>query len=69
MRAKIENLILPDYVLCYKPRGNGSFGKIWENLGNLENFGKFWEIFGKISKILENFGKFRIIIAKVGVKL
>ena len=33
MFAKIENMILQDYVLCYIPRANGKF---WENIG------KFW---------------------------
>ena len=27
LRAKIENMISPDYVLCYIPQANGNFGK------------------------------------------
>ena len=28
LRAKIENMISLDYVLCYTPRANGNLGKI-----------------------------------------
>ena len=38
LKAKIENMISPDYVLCYIPRANGIFGNI---LKFLENFKKF----------------------------
>ena len=41
LRAKIENMISPDYVLCYIPRANGYFKK---NL-ILETFGFFFEHF------------------------
>ena len=51
----IENMISPDYVLCYIPWHNGNFGKI---LKILENFEKFW----KFLSILENFGKFWILL-------
>ena len=33
LRAKIENVISSDCVLCYIPQANGIFG----NLGNFEN--------------------------------
>ena len=33
LRAKIENMISPDYVLCYILRANGNFGKILQNVG------------------------------------
>ena len=39
LRAKIENMISPDCVLCYLPRTN-------ENLGKIENFWKILENFG-----------------------
>ena len=42
MRAKIENMISPDYCLYYIPQANQNFGetlKIWEILDFfLENF-------------------------------
>ena len=35
LRAKIENMISPDYVLCYIPQANGNFGKILKILESL----------------------------------
>ena len=49
LRAKIENMISPDYVLCYIPWAIENFekklGKNWKFWKNLENFGFFLENF------------------------
>ena len=49
LRAKIENMIWPDYVLCYILRANGNFRKIlkkfWRFLKFLEIFEFFWKNF------------------------
>ena len=55
MRAIIENMILPDYVLCYVPQVLGNFGKqlnILEFLfGKFENFDFFWKSRDMTSKV------------------
>ena len=38
MRVRIENMISPDYVLCYIPRANENFGKILNILQIFENW-------------------------------
>ena len=43
LRAKIENMISPDYVWCYIPQW-----KFWENLKILGNFGKIWIVISKV---------------------
>ena len=62
LRAKIENMISPDYVLYYIPN------KSTEILGNFEHFGNFFDI-REFWKMLHFFGDFQIIISKVGGKL
>ena len=61
MRAIIENMISPDYVLCYIPRVLDISLKKFKDL-DFENLGNF-------SIISEIFGKLRVISFKVGGKL
>ena len=48
MRAIIENMILPDHVLCYIPQVLETFG---EKLKSLEFWGENFENFGKGGKL------------------
>ena len=62
MRAIIEKMISPNYVLCYLPRVLEIF---WEKMMFFfNNFGLF------LSKVLEKIGNYiRVTISKVGCKL
>ena len=74
MRAIIENMILPDYVLCYIPRAMAmeilepaskeaaAPQWFWKFREEVQNFGNFMQIL----KIMKNFEKLRITISKVG---
>ena len=65
MRAKIENMISPDYVLCFIPRANGNFRTILKVLDIFLNFGKFCSCFWIISNY--NFQIKRNIMTAGGV--